>query len=172
MQEPISGSLTEVYGTVLTLTDSQANVFLHKFRMLLEALSSEQGIAENLLIFLTALLTFPSGLTGARTVSGSEAAQDDRFTRELGKAVSYMRQHFMEEITIEDLAGCVSVSPYHFIRLFKSSMGITPHQYLLSMSGLRQILSALRDKRLRKLRFPAVSKVKNNFCVAFKSRRV
>ncbi len=41
--------LTEVYGTVLTLTDSQANVFLHKFRMLLEALSSEQGIAENLL---------------------------------------------------------------------------------------------------------------------------
>ena len=24
--------LTEVYGTVLTLTDSQANVFLHKFR--------------------------------------------------------------------------------------------------------------------------------------------
>lgn len=74
--------LTEVYGTVLTLTDSQANVFLHKFRMLLEALSSDQGIAENLLgYFVTDLLTFPSGLTGARTVSGSEAAQEDRFTR-------------------------------------------------------------------------------------------
>ncbi|MFR6327808.1 MAG: AraC family ligand binding domain-containing protein [Eisenbergiella sp.] len=92
--------LTEVYGTVLTLTDSQANVFLHKFRMLLEALSSEQGIAENLLgYFVTDLLTFPSGLTGARTVSGSEAAQEDRFTRELGKAVP-MRQHFMEKLLL------------------------------------------------------------------------
>lgn len=166
--------LTEVYGTVLTLTDSQANVFLHKFRMLLEALSSEQGIAENLLgYFVTDLLTFPSGLTGARTVSGSEAAQEDRFTRELGKAVSYMRQHFMEEITIEDLAGCVSVSPYHFIRLFKSSMGSRPTStFCPCVWTAPDFICVPGIKRLRKLRFPAVSKVKIIFASPLKSRRV
>lgn len=165
--------LTEVYGTVLTLTDRQTNVFLHKFRMLLEALSSEQGIAENLLgYFVTDLLTFPSGLTGARTVSGSEAAQEDRFTRELGKAVSYMRQHFMEEITVEDLAGCVSVSPYHFIRLFKSSTGSRPTStFCPCVWTAPDFICAPGIKRLRKLRFPVASKVKIIFASPLKSRR-
>lgn len=165
--------LTEVYGTVLTLTDRQTNVFLHKFRMLLEALSSEQGIAENLLgYFVTDLLTFPSGLTGARTVSGSEAAQEDRFTRELGKAVSYMRQHFMEEITVEDLAGCVSVSPYHFIRLFKSSTGSRPTStFCPCVWTAPDFICAPGIKRLRKLLFPVASKVKIIFASPLKSRR-
>lgn len=164
--------LTEVYGTVITLTDRQTNVFLHKFRMLLEALSSDQGIAENLLgYFVTDLLTFPSGLTGARTVSGSEAAQEDRFTRELGKAVSYMRQHFMEEITIEDLAGCVSVSPYHFIRLFKKQYGITPHQYLLSMRlDCARFYLRSGDKTVKEIAFSCGFQSENNFCVAFKKQ--
>lgn len=164
--------LTEIYGTVLSLTESQTNGFLNKFRMLLEAFSSEQGIAENLLGFiLTDLLTFPAGLSGLRLSAGAIDAEEKQFTRELGKAVSYMRQHFMQEITIEELAGCVSVSPYHFIRLFKKQYGITPHQYLLAMRlDCARFYLRSGDKTVKEIAFSCGFQSENNFCVAFKKQ--
>ena len=45
-------------------------------------------------------------------------------------ALEYIREHYAEDILIEDLAQASYKSKYHFIRSFKKSCGCTPHTYL------------------------------------------
>ncbi|BBF42366.1 transcriptional regulator, AraC family [Lachnospiraceae bacterium KM106-2] len=45
--------------------------------------------------------------------------------------VSYINEHFDEDLMIEDLAKQSMLSPYHFIRIFKKETGFTPHEYLI-----------------------------------------
>lgn len=51
--------------------------------------------------------------------------------RKLLQVSEYIHAHLDQEIKLVDLANVVSVSQFHFSRLFKQSMGISPHQYLL-----------------------------------------
>lgn len=48
------------------------------------------------------------------------------------KVVTYINEHFKEELSIEYLATIAGLSPYHFIRMFKKEIGFTPHEYLLN----------------------------------------
>lgn len=43
----------------------------------------------------------------------------------------YINAHLHEELTLTKIAAIAQISPYHFLRLFKHSMGVTPHQYIL-----------------------------------------
>ena len=53
-----------------------------------------------------------------------------------------MNSHLDREITLNELATMVDMSKYYFLRLFKQSMGITPHQYLIKqrMKKAKQLL--------------------------------
>ena len=42
----------------------------------------------------------------------------------------YIEEHMSETILVEDLAGCVHMSKYHFLRRFKELTGMTVHSYL------------------------------------------
>lgn len=46
-------------------------------------------------------------------------------------AMQYIRAHYSEKISLEDLARLVSMSQYHFARLFKRSCGYSPHEFLI-----------------------------------------
>ncbi|MGG6284668.1 helix-turn-helix domain-containing protein [Leptolyngbya sp. AN03gr2] len=46
-------------------------------------------------------------------------------------AIEYIHAHLDEELCIDTLARLVQMSPYHFIRLFKHSIGLTPHCYIV-----------------------------------------
>lgn len=49
----------------------------------------------------------------------------------LQQVKEYINEHFYQDLKLIELAALVQVSPYHFLRLFKQSMGLTPHQYIL-----------------------------------------
>ena len=45
-------------------------------------------------------------------------------------ARAYILENFTQNISLQQLAGHCLVSPFHFSRIFKSIMNISPHQYL------------------------------------------
>ncbi|HEY9606689.1 MAG TPA: AraC family transcriptional regulator [Allocoleopsis sp.] len=49
----------------------------------------------------------------------------------LQQVKEYINEHLNQDIKLIELAAIVQMSPYHFLRLFKQSMGVTPHQYIL-----------------------------------------
>src|SRR5207247_1256959 len=42
----------------------------------------------------------------------------------------YTRAHLADVITLDGLAGAVSLSPYHFARAFRATTGMTPHAFV------------------------------------------
>ena len=57
---------------------------------------------------------------------------------------SFVREHIAETIHVDELAAAVHMSPFHFARMFKQSVGQTPHLYIV----LRRVETAkelLRD---------------------------
>ena len=51
--------------------------------------------------------------------------------RQLLQVLDYIDAHLGREIELTDLAQLVDISQFHFSRLFKQSLGLSPYQYLL-----------------------------------------
>ncbi|MEH2272951.1 MAG: AraC family transcriptional regulator [Nostoc sp.] len=49
----------------------------------------------------------------------------------LKQVTEYIHEHLHQDLKLTDLSAIAQLSPYHFLRLFKQQMGITPHQYIL-----------------------------------------
>ncbi|RYX85715.1 AraC family transcriptional regulator [bacterium] len=45
--------------------------------------------------------------------------------------VEYVQDNLTGEVRLDDMASVVGLSRYHFLRAFKASMGLTPHQYVI-----------------------------------------
>ncbi|MEG5266050.1 AraC family transcriptional regulator [Pseudomonas sp. JDS28PS106] len=48
------------------------------------------------------------------------------------RLVDYIETHLAEPLSLGQLAGLCALSEYHFARMFKTSFGVPPHQYLLA----------------------------------------
>ncbi|KQV92417.1 AraC family transcriptional regulator [Pelomonas sp. Root1237] len=51
-----------------------------------------------------------------------------------------------EALTLDEVAQVAGLSPFHLLRVFRQSIGVTPHQYLMR-TRLMHALSLLRDTR-------------------------
>ncbi|WP_439345801.1 helix-turn-helix domain-containing protein [Vacuolonema iberomarrocanum] len=51
--------------------------------------------------------------------------------RQLSQVLDYIDTYLQQDIKLADLADLVGLSSFHFVRLFKQSMGSSPHQYLI-----------------------------------------
>lgn len=49
----------------------------------------------------------------------------------LRRATEYMNDNLSKGVALSEIACAVSMSPYHFARVFKQTTGIAPHQYLI-----------------------------------------
>lgn len=49
--------------------------------------------------------------------------------RQLQQVTQHIEEHLAKDISLQELANVVSLSAFHFARLFKQSTGIAPHQY-------------------------------------------
>ena len=47
------------------------------------------------------------------------------------RVTEYINEHLDADLKVVELAAIASISPYHFIRLFRKTTGKTPHQYIL-----------------------------------------
>lgn len=67
--------------------------------------------------------------------------------RKLLQVSEYINAHLDQEIKLADLAAVAGVSQFHFSRLFKQSMGISPHKYLLQQR-VEQAKQLLKNSKL------------------------
>jgi AraC family transcriptional regulator, regulatory protein of adaptative response / methylated-DNA-[protein]-cysteine methyltransferase len=54
--------------------------------------------------------------------------------KQIEKAIRYIDENFKEQPSIESIAANIGMSKYHFIRVFKEYVGVTPMQFLHSVT--------------------------------------
>ncbi len=60
-------------------------------------------------------------------IEGSRQKESERV---VGKVVDYIRDHFAEDVTLDEVSRMVDISPYYFSKLFKQEMGNGFIEYL------------------------------------------
>jgi AraC family transcriptional regulator len=97
--------------------------------VLLEALGREPdplGIEERLIGFVAAALRALSGVAPApQRISATDA-------RRVSRAVRYVESHSAEPLDLDRLASVAATSKFHFLRVFRRAVGLTPYQFLLN----------------------------------------
>lgn len=66
------------------------------------------------------------------TIQPRLSSDSDGLSRStLQHVTEYIHAHLDRDLKLIELSTIAQLSPYHFLRLFKQQMGITPHQYIL-----------------------------------------
>ena len=80
-------------------------------------------------------------VTGRNRPAAGPSARDRRRAVD---AALWLDAHACEDVDLDAAARYVSLSPYHFLRLFSKAVGVTPHQYLVRLR-LRKAARLLLD---------------------------
>jgi|SRR6056297_3023610 len=61
----------------------------------------------------------------------------------IAKAITYIKEHYRNQPTLDEVAENANLSPYHFQRLFKEWAGVSPKKFLqyISIENAKKILS-------------------------------
>ena len=68
----------------------------------------------------------------------------------LRRVTEHIQQNLDKDLPLAELAALVSMSPFHFARLFKQSTGYSPYQYF-TRQRIRRAQSMLRNQKLLSL---------------------
>ena len=87
------------------------------------------------------------------------------------RAITYINEHFSEEISVDLLANMFGLSTYYFIRVFKQDTGYTPHDYIVSrrMASARYLLK-YTQLSVKEICFNTGFSSESVFCNAFKKQ--
>lgn len=67
------------------------------------------------------------------SVTSDKMEISEKYMERLGMITSYVKEHYMEEISLQEIARLVSLNPDYFTRFFKKYMGMTFLDYLNSV---------------------------------------
>lgn len=84
-----------------------------------------------LLLAVTLIRRWSNKTTQLRQTTGGLAPWQARRTTE------YLREHMAKDISLIELAGLAKLSPFHFARAFKQTVGKPPHAYQCSLRVAR-----------------------------------
>lgn len=65
--------------------------------------------------------------------AGSNYSLNDKHSARVTRVVKYMYENSSSDFSLKNLAEIAGMSQYHFIRVFKSSTGMTPYEFLLDI---------------------------------------
>jgi AraC family transcriptional regulator len=136
--------LTRAAAEIVFLSSSARDeTVMRMARMAVAELAAEEvGHAEMLDAMVRQLVIhlLRSHLT-VRKAAQIEISRAGPVDRRLRRAIEFMHDNYSRELALEEIAAAAYLSEYHFARLFKQIMGVTPHVYLAN----------LRLERARKL---------------------
>jgi AraC family transcriptional regulator len=69
-------------------------------------------------------------LSAAELVPAARRATREELQRRIALGADFISTHYSERICLDDMAAAALLSPYHFLRVFKSVHGCTPATYL------------------------------------------
>lgn len=80
-------------------------------------------------------------------LEGNTETEDIRNKPRLGASLRFIEENAGHAITLNDIAGSVNISPYHFSRLFKKAYGYSPYEYLVlvRINKAKYLLKTTRD---------------------------
>lgn len=126
---------------------AQRNTLPHT--VLLEAQSNQRDpldLEEQVMGFIAAAVRT---LSGTASAPQRLSAQD---ARRVSRALRHIEEHSGEALDLDRLASIAATSKFHFLRIFRRAVGLTPYQFLLN--------TRLRHAALRLLASPdAVSEI-------------
>lgn len=146
-------------GCVFSLPDPQP--VIDRLTAILQAFQDGGTIREPLLSkYLTDILTVFLLHSPDRPHSCGSMAEE---------IITYINEHFAEDIPVSRLARMAGLSQYHFIRTFKKETGYTPHEYLVNtrISTARYLLKNSRLS-IKDICFHTGFSCESVFCSAFK----
>jgi AraC-like DNA-binding protein len=102
---------------------------------------SDIGLDEAGALFASRFVEVVSGRSHKLTTEGA------RDRRRAVETALWIDAHSPQNIDLEQAAAQAEISPFHFLRLFSSVLGVTPHQYLVR-SRLRHAARLLADDEI------------------------
>jgi AraC-like DNA-binding protein len=144
LTEPVLDSVLSALGTSGTRLrfDRACLPPVPRVTALLQTLRGDAG--EGFALEEAALATVASVHGALHETATAPLARDDERAR---AAMLHMEAHGTQDLSLEDLARAVDLSPFHLLRVFRQAIGITPHQYLMRVR-LQRAIALLRDTPL------------------------
>lgn len=148
-------------GNIFSLNDPLP--ILNKIAMIYRTFSTSETIREALLCKQLADI-----LTSFLLYTPEQPAANNN-TISMEEIVSYINEHFSEDLSIETMAEKAMLSPYHFIRIFKKETGFTPHEYLINtrISNAKYMLKNTKMS-IKDICFHTGFSCESVFCTSFK----
>lgn len=148
-------------GTVFSIRDSQSviNIMLKIYQTFRDGNTIREAmLSKQISDILTAFILYNPAESRSNTQTIS-----------MEEIVSYITEHFMENLSIDVLADRAMLSPYHFIRIFKKETGFTPHEYLINtrIANAKYLLKT-SQMNIKDICFSCGFFSESVFCTSFK----
>lgn len=72
--------------------------------------------------------------------------ESNQYTKEIEGVITYIQHHLDEPFSLSQLANYAGYSPYHFTRIFKEKMGISPFYYISALRMQKAKMLLLNTK--------------------------
>ncbi|MFP2959200.1 helix-turn-helix domain-containing protein [Myxococcus sp. 1LA] len=95
-----------------------------------------------------ALAVVDAGVTLGGDAPETRVEVSDAQARRVARVLRYLEARFMEDCSLETLAGVAGLTSFHFLRVFRAVTGQTPRQFVIA-TRLGMAATALRGSRAR-----------------------
>lgn len=99
-----------------------------------------------------------------------DSAMNPLYQRYVAPAIKHIETHYMQEVTVEALAGSVYISPQYLIRLFNRFLGLSPYRYLLNarLNRAKELLAGRPGLEIQQVAAAVGYQDASHFIAAFK----